>query len=108
MDGKEITATNSEKLLGVVVNDQLTWKNHLYGDKDREGLIPQLAKRIGMLKRLAKYMSKEKLKSFSSGIFIPSLAIVCLSLETFWHGQIQGRKLQFHSQRQQQPAGLTK
>ena len=74
VDDKEITESKSEKLLGVVVNNQLTWKNHLYGDKDHEGLIPQLGKRLGMMKHLSKYMSKDKLKTFSSGIFYSKLS----------------------------------
>ena len=37
------------------------------------GLIPQLSRRLGMLKRLSRYMSKEKLKYFSSGIFYSKL-----------------------------------
>ena len=56
-------------LLGLVLNNKMTWKNHLYGDKDNADLIPQLNKRLGMLKRLAKYMTNEKLRYFSSGIF---------------------------------------
>ena len=50
----------------------MTWKNHLYGDKDNKG-IPQLNQRIGMLKRLSKFMSKTRLKYFSEGIFYSKL-----------------------------------
>ena len=32
MDGKAVNVSSSEKLLGIVVNDKLSWKNHLYGD----------------------------------------------------------------------------
>ena len=49
----------------------------MYGDKDNEGLIPQLSKRIGVMKQLSKYMSKEKLMFFASGIFYSKL-IYCL------------------------------
>ena len=74
VDGKQITESSSEKLLGLVLNSKLTWKNHLYGDRDHTGLIPQLNKRLGMLKRLSKFMSKEKLQYFSSGIFYSKLS----------------------------------
>ena len=74
IEGKEIIETNSEKLLGVVINNELTWKNHLYGDDENEGLVPQLSKRIGILKKLSAKMSKEKLKLFSSGIFYSKLS----------------------------------
>ena len=36
---KEVNETSSEKLLGVIINNELTWKNHLYGDKENEGLM---------------------------------------------------------------------
>ena len=42
VDQDIIEETNSEKLLGVVVNNNLTWKEHLYGDNENEGLITQL------------------------------------------------------------------
>ena len=50
--GDTIKETTSEKILGVVVNNTITWKNHLYDDNDNEGLIPGLSKRIGMLKKI--------------------------------------------------------
>ena len=38
VDDQEISETSSEKLLGVVINNTLTWKNHLYGDDENDGL----------------------------------------------------------------------
>ena len=73
VDGKAVKETSSEKLLGVVLNNDLTWKNHLHGDHENEGLIPQLSKRLGVMKLLSKFMSKEKLKYFASGIFYSKL-----------------------------------
>ena len=73
VDGEEVVESSSEKLLGVVLNNHLTWKYHLYGDKDNKGLISQLSQRLGMLNRLSRYMSKEKLKYFSNGIFYSKL-----------------------------------
>ena len=74
VDGKEVLESNSEKLLGLVINNTLTWKNHIYGDQDNIGLLPQLSKRLGMLRKLSKFMSKEKLSYFSSGIFYSKLS----------------------------------
>ena len=74
VDGKEVLESNIEKLLGLVVNNTLTWKNHIYGDHDNIGLLPQLSKRLGMLRKLSKFMSKEKLSYFSSGIFYSKLS----------------------------------
>ena len=30
--GHDVTHSSSEKLLGMVINDELTWSNHLYGN----------------------------------------------------------------------------
>ena len=70
---KEVTVTSSEKLLGVVINNELTWKSHLYGDEENVGLIAQLSKRIGMMKKMSKSISKENLEYFASGIFYSNL-----------------------------------
>ena len=45
--------SSSEKLLGLVIN------NHMYGDQENIGLVPQLKKRLDMLSKLSKFMSKE-------------------------------------------------
>ena len=73
VDEKEIVETPSEKLLGVVINNELTWKNHLYGDSENEGLTTQLSRRIGMLSKMSKYMNKDNLKYFANGIFYSKL-----------------------------------
>ena len=52
VDGKDIVETDSEKVLGIVINNQLSWKNHLYGDENHEGLVTQLSKRLGILRKL--------------------------------------------------------
>ena len=43
VDRKVIEESKPEKLLGVMLDNDLTWKTHLYGDQDNEGLIPQLS-----------------------------------------------------------------
>ena len=74
VDGQEIDETSSEKLLGVVVNNTLTWKNHIHGDKENEGLLQQLSKRLGMLKMMSKHMERRNLKFFASGMFYSKLS----------------------------------
>ena len=77
VDGKEVIESESEKLLGVVVNNKLTWQHHLHGNEENSGLIPQLKQRVGTLKRLSKYMNKGRLKMTTSGIFYSKL-VYCL------------------------------
>ena len=74
---QEITANNCEKLLGVMIDDDLTWRSQLHGEGENEGLIVQLSKRLGIMKQLKKYMSKDKLKLFANGIFYSKL-VYCL------------------------------
>ena len=73
VDNKEITESKSEKLLGVVINNELTWKNHLYGDEENEGLVKQLSKRLGVMKKMARYMERENLQFVASGLFYSKL-----------------------------------
>ena len=77
IDNERVTETTSEKLLGIVLNHELTWKNHIYGDNENRGLIPQLNSRVGLLKKLSGYMDKRQLKYFTQGIFYSKL-IYCL------------------------------
>ena len=80
VDNLEVTETRSEKLLGLVINNELTWQEHLHGetwrtgDKNAPGLIPQLSQRVGILKRLSKFMSKKRLNLFVNGIFYSKLS----------------------------------
>ena len=83
--------TDSEKLLGVVVNNTLTWKNHLHGDTENIGLIKNLSKRVGILKKLRKFLPNGKFKQIIVGIFTSKL-IYCI---TVWGGiwEISGQKV---------------
>ena len=69
-----IDSSHSEKLLGLIVNEELSWKDHLYGEKWRPednapGLIPQLGQRVGLLYKLAPRLSKKGFNTISHGIF---------------------------------------
>ena len=64
-----VTPTPSEKLLGVIISEDLTWDPHLWGEvwrdsKNWTGVIPQLIQRLGLLKHLARISSRKKLQSF--------------------------------------------
>ena len=67
--GNEVESTESEKLLGLIVNNQLTWRDYLTGEKRRTpesenlpGLFSQLSQRIGMLRKLVNIVPKERKK----------------------------------------------
>ena len=63
---KVIKETQNEKLLSLVINNVM---NHLYGDLENDGLMEQLLLRIRMLKRISKYMTRDPVRNFVSGLF---------------------------------------
>ena len=82
--GSSIKDTKSEKLLGLTVNTQLSWKEYLYGEKWRDeenakGLIPQLSQRAGILSKLVKIMPPQRFRLFCNGIFESKL-LKCLEM----------------------------
>ena len=83
VDGQEIKNTESEKLLGVVINSNMTWKDHLYGEQWRTdasmGLISQLSQRVGLIRKISQVASKQKLKMIAGGLFYSKLSY-CLPL----------------------------
>ena len=79
VDGKQVFESQSERLLGITVNNSITWKDHLYGDGVNQGLIPQLSQRVGILRQLSKVASNEKLRNIAQGLFYSKL-FYCLPL----------------------------
>ena len=71
--------SKSEKLLGVILSNDLTWKEHYHGENWKEegendiGLIPRLSQRVGIRRKISKHMSKKRLKMFFEGIFYSKL-----------------------------------
>ena len=81
---KVIEETSDEKLLGIVMSNNLTWNSHLYGNKltgkDKIiGLIPKLSQRVGMLAELNKFMTRKQFSSACDGLFTSCL-LYCLPL----------------------------
>ena len=67
--GEQKFESSSEKLLGILVNNTATFKSHLYGDSENPGLLKQLSTRVGMLKKLRKYIPPIRLKTVMAGMF---------------------------------------
>ena len=57
----------------------MTFRSHLHGNDENEGLIQQLSKRAGIIGKLARYISPGNLKSFVVGIFYSKISY-CLPL----------------------------
>ena len=73
VDGHETTESDSEKLLGIVINKFGTWKNHLHGDDDNIGLLKDLSKRTGILRKLRKFIPDDRFKMIVNGIWTSKL-----------------------------------
>ena len=80
--GDSIEESRSEKLLGVIVNSDITWKNHLFGNDDDDGLLKALSKRVGMLIQLRKHLPNDKFRQAVSALFSSKLCY-CI---TVWGG----------------------
>ena len=66
--------SDSERLLGVLVNKEGNWRSHLHGDGGKnKGLIKELSMRIGMLKQLRRNLSINKFKILVSRLFTSKL-----------------------------------
>ena len=91
MNTNTIQNTRSEKYLGTIINDTLSWKEHLYGEKWREeeknnqGLIPILIKRLGIIKKLSSYTNKHNLKIFIEGILMSKMRYSLPIMMNIWH-----------------------
>ena len=84
--GSELKSSESERLLGLVVNNQLTWRHYLSGEKWREtetdnypGLFKQLSQRVGMLRKLVKITPALKFRMLCQGIFCSKI-LYCLQV----------------------------
>ena len=70
--------STSERLLGLEVKNDLTWSAHLYGNglkgKDKsEGLLTKLSKRVGVLKKVRRFMKPKQFHAASHGMFTSKL-----------------------------------
>ena len=82
--GKIVNASFSEKLLGLIVNDKMSWTDHLYGEHWRQsdnakGMITQLSQRVGLLSKLVKLMPKSRFHMVCQGLFYSKL-LYCIQI----------------------------
>ena len=91
---RTIAATKSEKLLGVLISQDMSWVPHFWGETWRTkgnhvGVIPDLLRRLGLLRHLGRVASRLQMSRFVPGLFgskvcyaLPLLSSVC-GLEDF-------------------------
>ena len=72
--GEVKVESNSERLLGVLINNVATFRDHFHGNGDNNvGLVKQLSTRVNMLKRLKRHMSPTRLRLVMEGLFSSKL-----------------------------------
>ena len=69
VNGERKEESVSEKLLGLVINNSCNSKNHLYGDNENPGLLKDLSKRVGILRRLRNFIPDKKFRQIVNGIY---------------------------------------
>ena len=67
--GKTVSESVSERILGVQVNNSLTWHHQMFGDRTDlkniiPGLVEKLSKSVGLLSKIAAFVPKLRLKMF--------------------------------------------
>ena len=79
VDGYKVTESKSERLLGLLINNTMTWESHLYGNREYKGLIPKLSQRANYIRKLSFIMPRTRLSIIAEGIFF-SLLNYCIEL----------------------------
>ena len=72
--GTRVEETDSEKLLGLLINNTMTWSTHLHGNEEHTGLITKLSQRAGIVNKLSKVMPPDRLRMITNGIFFSLLS----------------------------------
>ena len=66
VDRHKVSESKSEMLLGLLINNTMTWESHLYGNNEYKGLIPKLSQRANYIWKLSFIMPRERLSIFFS------------------------------------------
>ena len=76
---KTVEESKSERILGVIFSNDLTWRHHLYGEPEKtkeertEGLMNSLSKRLGIFKKVARYANGTAVRSLAQGLYYSKL-----------------------------------
>ena len=84
-----ITATPSEKLLGVVISQDMTWTPYLWGEVWRNknnhlSLVPILLQRLALLRHLGRFSSRAKMKTFVPAMITSKLRYALPLIGSMW------------------------
>jgi len=63
----EVTESTSSKLLGVIIDNDIKWKGHIYG---KSGVLSSLNQRLFTIRRLSNHIHQSKLKEIADSKWI--------------------------------------
>jgi hypothetical protein len=66
----EVTESTSSKLLGMIIENDLKWKGHIYG---KGGVLSSLNQRLFTIRRLSNHIHLNKLKEIADSIWVSKL-----------------------------------
>ena len=89
VSNETILPTPSEKLLGVLISEDMTWQKYLWGETWREeknwaGVIPQLIQRLAMLRYLGRVTSVVKMRMLIPGILLSKIQYALPLVGSMW------------------------
>ena len=87
MQGRLVPPTQSERILGIYLDQSLSWETHLWVKNWRDtdnfpGIVSQLMGRAGLLVKLSRILPRSTMPSLVAGIFISKLTF---AMQIFCH-----------------------
>ena len=88
--GKVIEETYSEKILGIIVSNDLSWRHQFFGEPEKakdertEGLLTTLSKRLGIFRGVARYARGVTLRTLANGLFYSKLSFSTPLISEVW------------------------
>ena len=78
VDGKTVEESISEKVLGIIMNNNLSWSGYLNGETWKEsdnyqGLFSILSQRVGLIRKLSFHCNRRNLMILANGLFYSKL-----------------------------------
>lgn len=71
IDGKEVQQSRCEKVLGVFVNSNLSWSDHI------SNIVKKVNSQIGLLSRIKRYLDQKRRLMFYNAYILPHLDYCC-------------------------------
>ena len=73
IDGARIKNSTSESLLGLTISNDLSWNKYLNGTGNKGGMMNQLRRRLGWMRKLSRYMDTPGLRTLAEGLILSKI-----------------------------------